>query len=252
MAKRRYQTERTPRFMHQQEFDDEAALLLAEYGRENGIVTAPPVPIDEIVEEHLKVAIEIRDLRTEFPEGDVLGAIYFNEKRIAIDQSLVPEDFPAMRGRYRFTLAHELAHWRLHRHLYLRPAREQDLLPTISDRPDHLLKRSSFADPKEVQANRLAASLLMPREMVKRVWHEWHGNMDPIYLDDLRHDSKFLAQEEMRRGGFKTGENATDNIVLEASIRPFAETFQVSPDAMRIRLEGMQLLCRKREPSLFQ
>ena len=45
---------------------------------------------------------KFRDLRAEYPEGDVLGAIYFNDKRIAIDQSLVPEEFPAMRGRYRF------------------------------------------------------------------------------------------------------------------------------------------------------
>ncbi len=72
MAKHLARTDRTPGFMHPQEFDDEAALLLAEYGREHGIVTAPPIPIDEIVEEHLKIAVEIRDLRSEFPEGDVL------------------------------------------------------------------------------------------------------------------------------------------------------------------------------------
>ena len=47
-------------------------------------MTAPPVPIDEIVEEHLKLAVEYRDLRSEFPEGDVLGAIWFNDKLIAI------------------------------------------------------------------------------------------------------------------------------------------------------------------------
>ena len=75
------------------------------------------MPIDEIVEEHFKLAVEYRDLRAEYPEGDVMGSIWFNEKRIAVDKSLVPEEFPAKRGRYRFTLAHELGHWRLHRHL---------------------------------------------------------------------------------------------------------------------------------------
>jgi hypothetical protein len=94
-----------PRFLTDQEFEDEAALLLAEYGNQHGQVTAPPVPIDDIVEGHLKLAIEYCDLRADYPEGDVLGCIWFNDKIIAIDQSLVPEEYPAMLGRYRFTLA---------------------------------------------------------------------------------------------------------------------------------------------------
>ena len=253
MAKRRPQTERTPRFMHQQEFDDEAALLLAEYGREHGIVTAPPIPIDDIVEEHLKIVVEFRDLRAEYPEGDVLGAIYFNDKRIAIDQSLVPEEFPAMRGRYRFTLAHELAHWRLHRHLYLRRAGERTLLPTVPARADHVLRRSSHIDPKEVQANRLAAALLMPREMVKRAWHELRGSMDPIYLDDLQaSQATSLPAALLRRGGIKAADDGLDDTLLEHAARPLADVFEVSPESMRYRLEGMKLLLRKKEPSLFE
>ena len=38
-----------PRFMQPQEFEDEAALLLAEYGNAEGKVSAPPVPIDDMV-----------------------------------------------------------------------------------------------------------------------------------------------------------------------------------------------------------
>lgn len=246
MAKRFVKSEQSPRFMQPQEFDDEASLILAEYGRVYSIVTAPPIPIDEIVEEYLKITVEFRDLRTEYPEGDVLGAIYFNEKRIAVDQSLVPEDFPAMRGRYRFTLAHELAHWRLHRHLYLRRAGERTLLPGATGRPDHVL-RSRQTDPKEVQANRLAASLLMPREMVKRAWHEWRGDMNPIYLDDLRTGGA-------ERGPAPSGrilDDEADNRLFERSVKPLADTFEVSGDSMRIRLEGLKLLLRKRERTLF-
>ncbi len=221
--------------MRDQEFEEETALLLAEYGKQHGQVTSPPVPIDEIVEEHLKLAVEYRDLRAEFPEGDVLGAIWFNDKLIAIDQSLVPEDFPAMRGRYRFTLAHELGHWRLHRHLYLRRAGERTLLANTPARPDHVL-RSHATDPKEVQANRFAACLLMPREMVKREWHQLRGNMDPIYLADLR------ANQSL---------NLSDEILFEQAARPLAEKFEVSPFAMRIRLEEMKLLAKTKENLLF-
>ena len=223
------------RFLTDREFEEEAALLLAEYERFGVSVTVPPIPIDDIIEEYLKIAIEFRDLRMEYPEGDVLGAIYFNEKKIAVDNRLVPEDFPAMRGRYRFTLAHELGHWRLHRHLYLRRPDERELFSGIPPKPD-LVLRSRHSDPKEFQANRFASCVLMPLEMVRHAWREWRGELEPIYLPDLRADA---------------GSEGTDEIVLENAMRPLAATFHVSPEAMRIRAEGMRMLFRKRETSLF-
>jgi Zn-dependent peptidase ImmA (M78 family) len=252
MAKRPNKSDRTLSFLQDQEFEEAAALMLAEYGHQHGQVIAPPVPIDDIVEEHLKLVIEIRDLRAEYPEGDVLGAIYFNEKLIVVDQSLVPEDFPAMLGRYRFTLAHELGHWRLHRHLYLRRANERSLLPDGPARPNHVLRSRQY-DPKEVQANRFASCLLMPREMIKREWFDWRGSMDPIYLDELQaQQQQILAAEMIRRGGLSMGEEAINNVLMEHAARPLAEKFAVSPEAMRIRLEGMKLLVRVRETTLFE
>lgn len=242
MVRRFTKTKSEKLFLHPQEFEDEAALILAEYGCEHVHVAVPPVPIDEIVEEHFKLTVEYKDLQAEFPEGDVQGAIWFNEKRIAIDLRLVPEDFPAMLGRYRFTLAHELSHWRLHRHLYLRRASQKSLLPSSVNHPDHVL-RSRLSDPKEFQANQLAACLLMPREFVKRAWHEWHGNMDPIYLDDLA----------AAAGQSPTGadDDPITKMLFEDAARPLAKTFEVSPDAMRIRLVTMKLLLRKKERTLF-
>lgn len=252
MAKRESKPDRALSFLQDEEFEEAAALMLAEYGRQCGQVTAPPVPIDDIVEEHLKLAIEIRDLQSEYPEGDVLGAIYFNEKKIVVDQSLVPEDFPSMLGRYRFTLAHELGHWRLHRHLYLRRANERPLLPDAPSRPNHVLRSRQY-DPKEVQANRFASCLLMPREMVKREWHSWRGSMTPIHLDELQaRQHQILADEMIRRGGLSMGEEAINNVLLEHAARPLAEKFAVSPEAMRIRLEGLKLLVRVRETTLFE
>ena len=49
-------------------------------------------------------------------DPDILGAMFFDEDRIVIDESLDPEENPSKEGRYRFTLAHEGGgHWRLHR-----------------------------------------------------------------------------------------------------------------------------------------
>jgi Zn-dependent peptidase ImmA (M78 family) len=251
MANLSPRSDRTLKFMGDQEFEDAAALMLAEYGNQHGQVIAPPVPIDDIIEEHLGLAIEIRDLRAEYPEGDVLGAIYFSEKKIVVDQSLVPEDFPTMLGRFRFTLAHELGHWRLHRHLYLRRANERSLFP--DDRPigpNHVLRSRQY-DPKEVQANRFASCLLMPREMLKREWFAWRGSMDPVYLDDLRSVQQQKHTAEIARKGAQTmGDEAIEEL-FERVARPLAAKFEVSLEAMRIRLEGMKLLVRVREATLF-
>lgn len=62
-------------------------------------------------------------------------------------------DSPA---RQRFTLAHELAHFLLHR---------ENIGDGITD---DVLYRSSLSDQREAQANRLAADILMPLELVRR------------------------------------------------------------------------------------
>jgi Zn-dependent peptidase ImmA (M78 family) len=140
-----------------------------------------------------------------------------------------------MLGRYHFTLAHEAGHWRLHRQLFLRRANQPMLVAEGVERPEYIC-RSSDSEPIEYQANRFASCLLMPREMLKRSWHEWHGSMEPICLTDLR---------------IRNGADGTDESLMENAVRPLAIKFQVSPEAMRIRTEAMQLLLRKREVTLF-
>jgi len=237
--------------MKDQEFEDEAALLLAEYGNQHGQVTAPPIPIDEIIEIYLGLQLTFNDMKRLFGVGDVHGALWVNNRRVGIDERLDPSVNSAMLGRYRFTLAHEAGHWRLHRHLFLRKANQLAMLPDNVERPEYIC-RSSDSEPIEIQANRFASCLLLPREMVKRAWHEWRGSMNPIYLDDLNAQrQQTLTAEVLRRGGVKAGEDAEDKMLLEHACRPLAEIFEVSPGAMRIRLEGMHLLLRKKEPTLF-
>lgn len=235
MAKRAPAPANKLRFMNDQEFEDEAALLLAEYGNKRGQVTAPPIPVDDIVELYLELTLEFIDTRKEFGVDDVHGALWVNERRVGIDQHLDPAVFPAKLGRYRFTLAHEAGHWRLHRQLFFRRANQLTLLPESTTRPEYIC-RSSSTEPIEFQANRFASCLLMPREMLKRSWHEWRGDIEAMCLSDLRANA---------------GNGGTDEMVLENAIRPLATTFQVSPEAMRIRAEGIGLLLRKREASLF-
>ena len=62
--------------MKDQEFEDEAALLLAEYGNKHGQVIAPPIPVDEMVELYLGLSLEFLDMQKLFGVSDVHGALW--------------------------------------------------------------------------------------------------------------------------------------------------------------------------------
>lgn len=95
------------------------------------------------------------------------------------------EDSPP---RQRFTIAHEIAHYILHRDL---------IGDGITDDP---LYRSSLGQWYERQANKMAADILMPHQLVRSVY----------------------------RGGVR-------------GLAPLARAFDVSMDAMRIRLQELGL-----------
>ena len=132
-------------YLADEAIERDAAALLAEYAQARGVIVKPPIPIEDIVEKHLKLRFEFDDTHKLFGipaecDADILGAIFFDEARIVIDESLDPEENPAKEGRYRFTLAHEGGgHWRLHRHLFAKdptqaalfggPAAPSDRLP---------------------------------------------------------------------------------------------------------------------------
>lgn len=236
MPKRSVSPEPMVPFLPKQHIEEEASLLLAEFGGKHGMVTAPPIPIDDIIEVYLLLTIEFNDMRKLFGVGDVHGALWVKKELVGVDFSLDPAKYPATRGRYHFTLAHEAGHWRLHRRIYQR-RKDQPLLKLEGmEQPDYVC-RSSDTSPIEWQANYFAACLLLPRHMVKRVWHDMYGDIHPVYLADLR------AQATVQ---------ATDETLLDNAARPLAAQFHVSAEAMRIRLEDMGLLLRKKEASLFE
>jgi hypothetical protein len=222
-------------YLPKKHIEEEASLLLAEFGGKHRMVTAPPIPIDDIVELYLGLAIQFKDMQKLFGVGDVHGALWVNNELVGVDFSLDPDKNPAKRGRYHFTLAHEAGHWRLHRRIYQRP-KDQPLLKLEGMEQPNYVCRSSDSSPIEWQANYFAACLLMPRELVKRAWHEWRGGMDPIYLPDLRGQATKAA---------------SDDWLLENAAQPLAGQFHVSTEAMRIRLEEMELLLREKTASLF-
>lgn len=157
------------------------------------------VPIEEMIEAH-GVSLEYQYLRkngrilgkTIFDEG--LEAVYDMENQeytlfpvragtILIDASLCEED--ASTGRLRFTCAHELAHWILHKKLYTGTGRSAAMITEQSE----------------------TTLILMPIAQIKRCFYQLRGGrQDGQLIDDM------------------------------------ANVFQVSRQAMRIRLTNHRLL----------
>ena len=241
-------------YLADEAIERDAEALLAQFAHARGMAIRAPIPIEDIIEKHLKLHIEFDDLhrRLGVPRGgsgteaDIFGAIWFETGEIVIDESLDPEERPSIEGRYRFTLAHEGGHWRLHRPLdsgpgslfgYARP-------PTVVS--------SRAKERVELQANLYASCLLMPRKLVFQAWRDRFGNDHPrglrrkdgtVDVDEIiRMLPNFVAVPVVISHSF---DRACDDQLLKHIARPFAEQFLVSPIAMRIRLERLELLHRE-------
>jgi Zn-dependent peptidase ImmA (M78 family) len=246
-------------YLSDEAIERDAAALLAEYARARGVTIAPPIPIEDIVEKHLKLGIEFDDTHKLFgiprdPQGnaDILGAIFFDERRIVIDESLDPEENPAKEGRYRFTLAHEGGgHWRLHRHLFAKePAQAalfgEDPVPSV------VCRSSQAKEPVEWQADFYASCLLMPRKLVFETWCERFGTTAPFIFEINKSNPIFAPRRSNWIHISRAFESERDThkkpdyqIVFNMIAREFAQVFCVSTEAMRIRLEKLGLLLRE-------
>ena len=240
-------------YLREEQIERDAAALVAEVEEAHGIIITPPIPIEDIVEKHLKLGIEFDDMHQllRVPRSgpgldpDILGAMYFDERRIFIDESLDPEENPPREGRYRFTLAHEGGgHWRLHRHLFTKDPAQISLFNEPA--PPSVVCRSSQAkEPVEWQADFYASCLLMPRKLVIAAW----GEMFPDHKQRIlqpRNPIDHPFVEVPRIGKFNCSQ--TDENALNRIAQPLAERFLVSPIAMRIRLEKLRLLLREVPP----
>ena len=149
-----------------------------------------------------------------------------------------------MEGRYRYTLAHEVGHWRLHRHLFSSDPAQVSLFNEPA--PPSIVCRSSQAkEPVEWQADFYASCLLMPRKLVMAAWDEAFPDGKPRVLKSATPFNGFV---EFNRETYVTPlrvETETDDQALDRFAASFAREFLVSPIAMRIRLEKLGLLHRE-------
>lgn len=156
-----------------------ARKTLKEY--DHSLLTGEPraVPIEAIAEKHFGLCIEYHCLRK---NGLVLGATIFddtylpiydtenseytlieaNAGTIVLDESLLNGNAD---GRLRFTCAHEVAHWLIHKELYKGSGQAAALVNRkTSLEEDCVVER---------QANVLGTALLLPVGQVKKAFYEY-------------------------------------------------------------------------------
>ena len=142
------------RYLSEDEIEKEAGLLLAEYTETSGTPIKLPVPVEEITTYHLTLRLGFADLHEllRIPmlrnQPDILGAIWVDIESVLIDHSLDPKKNPSMAGRYRFSVGHEIAHWRLHRPYVAKDGNQESLFEGPTE-PTVICRSSQAKEPIE-------------------------------------------------------------------------------------------------------
>lgn len=197
--------------------------LRKNYRKHRNREVRPPIPIDDIVEFHLGLDFRLDDLRALLGLSDVLGATWFEKKRIVVDASLEHQE-----GRYAFTLAHEVGHWLLHRPLYEMEKTAPLLFPREGSQPlaDVVCRDSQRAAPAEWQANQFAARLLMPADDVRAA------------VSRLRDASHFVEDID----AIQSAQDPVAFRRLAAVVIDDGGFSNVSNEAMRVRLQELSII----------
>jgi Zn-dependent peptidase ImmA (M78 family) len=226
-----------------QQLEQRASQLLAEYALTLGGEVPVPIPVKDIAENELGLRVQCMNIRalleSSDEEDDILGLMDFEKNRILIDQSLDPDVLPHRLGRYRFSIAHEIGHWRLHKKKVLENQARTNQPPIIC--------RDSGREKMpmvEWQAENFASFLLIPRDRLLDAW----GTEPPFVFNVQESGSRELRAMWMSS---KADPNATRRAFArecEKRFEQFADrlawAFEVSKQAMAIRLEGIGLLRR--------
>ena len=141
-------------------------------------LTSSPIDLDSMAS---ALGIEVERRWFDLPE--VAGKIEQSGNRYTITINAL--DPPR---RQRFTLAHEIGHYVLHRDL-------------IGDGiTDTGLYRSRLSDPIERQANQFAANLLMPAGLVRAAWR--NGNCSLAGVAEMFNVSEEAARIRLKGLGY--------------------------------------------------
>jgi Zn-dependent peptidase ImmA (M78 family) len=161
------------RFIPDDEIETHATSILQKYGRKFKPITEPPVPIENIIDLVVDIPI-VREAIPDHQGSSVLAKLIARGYPYHTLEIIVNEDkqsyFDKYKGTEQYSLAHELGHLVLHidrgilNTLLLHDAEEQ---PIILCRMNSDEDRDRSAKWKELQAERFAAFILMPQDLLR-------------------------------------------------------------------------------------
>jgi len=131
---------------------EQAIALLEKLG-----ITKAPVPVEKIAK-HLGVQVRFSPF-----DNEISGMIHIREGKAIIGINSLNHPH-----RQRFSIAHELGHLVLHRSLVTAEVHVDKEIPVLM----RDAKASFGTDQIEIEANRFAAELLMPRFLLKQTLAE--------------------------------------------------------------------------------
>lgn len=202
--------------------------------------TAQETKIIDFVESHLQLGFQVLPIS---PDGKTLGyivfkptellvfigndkeqkSLYIDKPTVVVDTALSDNDKTV--GRFRFTCAHEAAHWILHRDVFFEGLLF-DNADILTDKYDDGGQKNISHDKRmEWQANYLGAALLMPKVTV---------------IQEFNRIAEAVAENKKISSHFDyQGYNPSFN---ELVINRLKDVYKVSEEAARIRLKQLGLL----------
>lgn len=230
-------------WLNDEAIEAEANYHLNNYQRAFAISGTMQTPVEEIIEVHFSLPLEIKEMREE-----VLGYLDIGNNIICVNKSLDPDEAPSSQGRFNYTLAHEVGHHVLHRG-YVENA-QQPLFDVSHGENRQIICRKSEAKARiEVQADMFASYFLMPKQKVIRAFTMFNGHDRPLnverYANVVRRSQDFLTNVLRYRASIPVD----DEDVLKEAFKPLADQFGVSKQAFYYRLRKLGLLVTTAELS---
>jgi hypothetical protein len=153
---------RSAEFVPERMIEERAARMLAGFQSRFGKITAPPIPIDKIIERYLDLWFDWDEI-DDTDEERILGCLDPATKKIRMNTRR-RDQFEQYKGMEAYTKAHEVGHWDMH--IFQSGEAQLELPLFASTPPQRYLCRQKTGDPREYQAERYAAYLLMPQDLL--------------------------------------------------------------------------------------
>lgn len=209
-------------WLPEQNVENRTMEILYEYGSRIGKPIVPPIPVEMIAEKLLGYHVELCSDGL-YDNPTLLGGIYFNGKVIRINGAIENQE-----GRYNFTIAHEIGHFKLHKH-WLEGQRNQQTLFLKKDISEILCREEEAKKNRgEHQADMFASHLLMPEHFVKNAFHSLFK--EKVHFPKKKGSSFLMIPPEMK------ARKIAEQVINAGNFK------NVSKTAMVNRLIGMELI----------